>query len=83
MASVAALQAEREAGRVDEDAGTWFSNPGLDHGQVATGTGVGKYLSMPKQAPAKAPANGLDATSEPAPKKQKQAATSYANFDAW
>jgi len=77
------MQAEKEAGMLDEQPGTWFSNPGQDGSTPAVGTGVGKYLAAAKTQPRPgSEARGAGQGQEPAPKKRK-AATSYGNFDAW
>ena len=69
------MQAEKEMGRVDEETGTWFSNPGLETCKLASGTGVGKYLNTA------GPLKAADKAEAPVAKRQK--GTAYGNFDSW
>jgi len=75
------VQAEREAGTLDEQSGTWFSNPGLDENRPAVSSGVGRYLDAAKAQTETA--FGAQEPGQPPAAKKRKAVTSYGNFDAW
>ena len=80
------LQAEKESGHTVEEAGTWFSNPSKSHSQQAVGSGVGKYMSIPKRSkptPDSPIVAAEGSAAQPAKKQKTAAGNGFGNFDSW